>query len=43
LGETEEREKHKKSLLEELLSYATEEETLTKEFESKSHPFRRII
>lgn len=43
LGETEEREKHKKSLLEELLSYVTQEETLAKEFESKSHPFKRII
>lgn len=30
-------------MLEELLSLVTEESTLTKEFESKYHPFRKII
>ena len=34
---------YKKSVLEEMISLVTEEKTLTREFESKHHPFRKVI
>ena len=36
-------ERSKRSLVEEVISYVAEEETLGREFAARYHPFRKII